>query len=95
MPHRARGMPDLTPPGRFSRWRVRTFSPLLRRSSSCAPAGEICAHIETLVDDFDLRRRISFGTEVDNLSFDEATGVWTANIIRPSSGSASRTTSRR
>lgn len=47
-------------------------------SRAYSPAGEICDHIEALVDDFDLRRRITFGTEVNGLSFDESTGVWTA-----------------
>ncbi|WP_125078794.1 flavin-containing monooxygenase [Mycobacterium sp. P7213] len=40
-------------------------------------AGEICAHIEDMVDRFDLRRRIRFGTEVTGLAFDESTGAWT------------------
>lgn len=39
-------------------------------------AGEICAHIEDMVDRFDLRRRIRFGTEVTGLAFDENTGMW-------------------
>lgn len=39
-------------------------------------AGEICAHIEDMVDRFDLRRRIRFGTEVTGLAFDEDTGMW-------------------
>ncbi|MDT5324919.1 MAG: hypothetical protein QOF25_2071 [Mycobacterium sp.] len=29
-----------------------------------------------MVDKFDLRRRIQFGTEVNGLSFDENEGVW-------------------
>ncbi|WP_024440714.1 NAD(P)/FAD-dependent oxidoreductase [Mycobacterium sp. UM_WGJ] len=40
-------------------------------------AREICAHIEDMVDRFDLRRRIRFGTEVTGLAFDESTGAWT------------------
>ncbi|MDZ7885600.1 MAG: NAD(P)/FAD-dependent oxidoreductase [Mycobacterium sp.] len=46
-------------------------------SRAYSPAGEICAHIEAMVDDFDLRRRIQFGVEVNGLSFDEAAGIWT------------------
>ena len=46
-------------------------------SRAYSPAGEICSHIEDLVDDFDLRRRIQFGVEVDGLEFDEAEGTWT------------------
>jgi cation diffusion facilitator CzcD-associated flavoprotein CzcO len=46
-------------------------------SRAYSPAGEICDHIETLVDDFDLRRRIRFGVEVNGLHFDEAHGTWT------------------
>ncbi|CAN7262970.1 flavin-containing monooxygenase [Mycolicibacterium frederiksbergense] len=46
-------------------------------SRAYSPAGEICAHIEAMVDDFDLRRRIQFGVEVTGLSFDEEAGVWT------------------
>ncbi|WP_395308036.1 NAD(P)/FAD-dependent oxidoreductase [Mycobacterium sp. AMU20-3851] len=46
-------------------------------SRAYSPAGEICAHIEEMVDDFDLRRRIQFGVEVNGLSFNETAGVWT------------------
>ncbi|MBX9921949.1 MAG: NAD(P)/FAD-dependent oxidoreductase [Mycolicibacterium frederiksbergense] len=46
-------------------------------SRAYSPAGEICAHIEAMVDDFDLRRRIQFGVEVTGLSFDGEAGVWT------------------
>ena len=45
-------------------------------SRAYSPASEICAHIEEMVDDFDLRRRIRFGVEVNGLSFDEAAGIW-------------------
>ncbi len=45
-------------------------------------AGEICAHIEEMVDRFDLRRRIRFGTEVTGLVFDEVAGVWTVSAGR-------------
>ncbi len=46
-------------------------------SRAYSPAHEICEHIEAMVDDHDLRRRIQFGVEVNGLSFDEAAGVWT------------------
>ena len=46
-------------------------------SRAYSPAAEICAHIEEMVDDFDLRRRIQFGVEVTGLSFDEVAGIWT------------------
>jgi cation diffusion facilitator CzcD-associated flavoprotein CzcO len=46
-------------------------------SRAYSPAGEICTHIEDMVDRFDLRRRIEFGTEVNGLEFDETEGTWT------------------
>ena len=46
-------------------------------SRAYSPAGEICRHIENLVDDFDLGRRIQFGVEVNGLQFDETQGTWT------------------
>lgn len=45
-------------------------------------AGEICAHIEDMVDKFDLRRHIRFGTAVTGLAFDAGTGVWTVSAGR-------------
>lgn len=45
-------------------------------------AGEICTHIEDMVDRFDLRRHIRFGTEVTGLAFDEGAGVWTVSAGR-------------
>lgn len=45
-------------------------------------AGEICAHIEDMVDRFDLRRHIRFGTEVTGLVFDESAGVWKVSAGR-------------
>ncbi|MGB3474353.1 MAG: NAD(P)/FAD-dependent oxidoreductase [Mycobacterium sp.] len=45
-------------------------------------ASEICAHIEDMVDRFDLRRHIRFGTEVTGLTFDEGDGVWTVSAGR-------------
>jgi cation diffusion facilitator CzcD-associated flavoprotein CzcO len=50
-------------------------------SRAYSPAGEICTHIEEMVDRFDLRRRIEFGTEVSGLEFDEAEGTWTVNTL--------------
>ncbi|MGW0161637.1 flavin-containing monooxygenase [Mycobacterium sp. NPDC003323] len=46
-------------------------------SRAYSPADEICAHIEQMVDDHNLRHRIHFGTEVTGLTFDEDAGVWT------------------
>ncbi len=46
-------------------------------SRAYSPADEICKHIEDLVDEFDLRRRIQFGVEVNGLHFDEEDGTWT------------------
>jgi cation diffusion facilitator CzcD-associated flavoprotein CzcO len=47
--------------------------------SSAYPSGsEICRHIEEMATQFDLDRRIRFGTEVNGLSFDAQAGVWTA-----------------
>jgi cation diffusion facilitator CzcD-associated flavoprotein CzcO len=47
--------------------------------STAYPSGsEICRHIEEMATQFGLDRRIRFGAEVNGLSFDEDTGVWTA-----------------
>lgn len=46
-------------------------------SRAYSPAGEICDHIEKLVDEHDLRRRIQFGVEVNGLAFNEDEGTWT------------------
>jgi cation diffusion facilitator CzcD-associated flavoprotein CzcO len=46
-------------------------------SRAYSPAGEICSHIETMVDDFGLHPKIQFGTEVNALQFDDQEGVWT------------------
>lgn len=45
-------------------------------------AGEIYGHIEDMVDRFDLRRHIRFGTEVTGLAFDEDAGIWTVSAGR-------------
>ncbi|HEX2211896.1 MAG TPA: NAD(P)/FAD-dependent oxidoreductase [Mycobacterium sp.] len=49
-------------------------------SRSYAPGDEIRGHIEGMVDDFNLRRLIRFGTEVNGLHFDEAEGIWTVKV---------------
>ena len=51
-------------------------------SRAYSPAGEICEHIEDMVDAFDLRRRIQFGVEVNGLDFDEDEGVWTLTTVQ-------------
>jgi cation diffusion facilitator CzcD-associated flavoprotein CzcO len=50
-------------------------------SRAYSPADEIRRHIEDMVERFDLRRRIEFGTEVNGLSFDEAEGVWNVSTL--------------
>ncbi len=52
-------------------------------SRAYSPAGEIHGHIEDLVDEFDLRRRIQFGVEVNGLHFDENAGTW---IVKTTGG---------
>jgi len=50
--------------------------------SSAYPSGaEICQHIEDMATDFDLRRHIRFGMEVNGLGFDEKEGMWTATTL--------------
>jgi cation diffusion facilitator CzcD-associated flavoprotein CzcO len=51
-------------------------------SRAYSRADEICRHIEDLADRFDVRRRIRFGHEVTELSFDETAGLWTATVGR-------------
>lgn len=45
-------------------------------SRAYSPADEIRRHIEDMADEFDVRRRIEFGVEVDALEFDDDTGTW-------------------
>lgn len=45
-------------------------------------SAEICDHIEELTDQFGLRALIRFNTEITGLSFDEPTGVWTAQTLQ-------------
>ncbi|HZS21699.1 MAG TPA: NAD(P)/FAD-dependent oxidoreductase, partial [Pseudonocardiaceae bacterium] len=47
-------------------------------SRTYSPADEICRHIEDMATRFDVRRHIRFGHNVNGLTFDETTGVWTA-----------------
>lgn len=55
-----------------------SFVPNPNWSRAYSPAGEICDHIDDMVETFDLRDRIRFRTELTALTFDESTGVWTA-----------------
>jgi cation diffusion facilitator CzcD-associated flavoprotein CzcO len=48
-----------------------------RWSRAYSPSTEIRGHIEDLVERFDLRRFIHFGTTVVGLEFDQQAGVWT------------------
>lgn len=57
-----------------------SFAKNARWSRSYSPGKEICAHIDDMVDDFGLRHRIRFGTEVNGMHFDEAEGVWTVEV---------------
>ena len=54
-----------------------SFVPNPTWSRAYSPAGEICTHIDGMVEQFGLRRHIRFGTEVTGLTFDEDEGVWT------------------
>ena len=47
-------------------------------SRTYSPAAEICRHLEDMATRFDIRRRIRFGHEVIDLTFDESAGAWTA-----------------
>lgn len=46
-------------------------------SRAYSPAEEIRRHIEAMVEEFDLTRRIQFGVEVNGLAFNEDDGTWT------------------
>src|SRR4051812_22440984 len=48
-------------------------------SRAYSPADEIRRHIEDMVEQFDLHRRIRFGVEVNGLEFDETDGTWTVS----------------
>ncbi|MGH3968953.1 MAG: FAD-dependent oxidoreductase, partial [Mycobacterium sp.] len=47
-----------------------------RWSRTYSPADEIRRHLEDMTTRFDIRRRVRFGHEVNGLSFDESSGVW-------------------
>ena len=47
------------------------------------PPPEICGHIEDMATRFDVHRHIQFGHEVNDLTFDEARGVWTVQTKEP------------
>lgn len=47
-------------------------------SRTYSPAPEICRHLEEMATRFDIRRHIRFRHEVNDLTFDEDSGVWTA-----------------
>jgi cation diffusion facilitator CzcD-associated flavoprotein CzcO len=53
-----------------------SFVPNPTWSRAYSPAEEIQRHIEDMVDQYDLRRRIHFGVEVNGLEFDEELGIW-------------------
>ncbi|MGO4255714.1 flavin-containing monooxygenase [Marmoricola sp. RAF53] len=48
-------------------------------SRAYSPSAEIRAHIEDLVDRFDLAGHLRLGTEVTALAFDRSAGVWTVS----------------
>ena len=48
-------------------------------SRAYSPSAEIRAHIESLVDRFDLAPHLRFGAEVTALTFDEDAGAWEAS----------------
>lgn len=56
-----------------------SFAKNPRWSRAYSPSAEICAHIEHLADEFDLRRLIRFDTEVTALDYDRREGTWTAS----------------
>lgn len=56
-----------------------SFVPNPNWSRTYSGAAEICAHIEAMADEFGVRKHIRFNTELTGLTFDEDTGVWTAN----------------
>jgi cation diffusion facilitator CzcD-associated flavoprotein CzcO len=51
-------------------------------SRAYSPADEICTHIDDMVEQFDLRRHIKFGVEVNGMTFDENEGVWTVTTAQ-------------
>ncbi len=51
-------------------------------SRTYAPQREILAYLKRVTDDFDLRRRIRFGTEIVGATFDDRTGLWEVRTRR-------------
>jgi cation diffusion facilitator CzcD-associated flavoprotein CzcO len=49
-------------------------------SRTYAPQREILAYLKRVTDDFDLRRRIRFGTEIVGATFDDRTGLWDVRV---------------
>jgi cation diffusion facilitator CzcD-associated flavoprotein CzcO len=60
-----------------------SFEPSTDWSRTFAPQHEIRAYLESCADKYDLRRKIRFGREIVEATFDEANAVWT---IRARSG---------
>lgn len=56
-----------------------SFAPNPDWSRAYSGGAEILSYIEDLVDRYGLRSRIRFGAEVTALSFDEDSGIWTAD----------------
>ena len=63
-----------------------SFAPNPDWSRAYSGGAEILAYIRGLVDRYDLRRHIRFGTTVTGLVFDEAAGTWTASTEDGSGG---------
>ncbi|AQA01611.1 4-hydroxyacetophenone monooxygenase [Mycobacterium sp. MS1601] len=59
-----------------------SFAPNPNWSRSYSPADEIRTHIEDMVATHRLTDHIRFGTELTGLSFDDASGTWTAHTQR-------------
>jgi cation diffusion facilitator CzcD-associated flavoprotein CzcO len=57
-----------------------SFAPNPDWSRRFPEQSEILAHLERIADDFDVRRRIRFSTEVTAATFDEGTGTWTLDL---------------
>lgn len=57
-----------------------SFAPNPDWSRRFPEQSEILDHLERIADDFDVRRRIRFSTEVTAATFDDATGTWTLTL---------------
>ncbi len=57
-----------------------SFAPNPDWSRRFPEQAEILAHLERIADDFDVRRRIRFSTEVTAATFDEGAGTWTLDL---------------